>query len=47
LAGSAVPSLGEKTPPFHARPVARPRSEASLPLSMWVVTPAVNANSRH
>ena len=47
LAGSAVPSLGEKTPPFHARPVAWPRSEASRPLSMCVVTPAVVANSRH
>ena len=47
LAVSAVPSLGEKTPPFQARPVAWPRSEASRPLSMCVVTPAVVANSRH
>ena len=28
LAGSAVPSVGEKTPPFHGLPVARPRSVA-------------------
>ena len=46
LAGSAVPSEGEKTPPLHARPVARPRSVASRLLSMCVVTPAVFANSR-
>ena len=46
LAGSAVPSLGEKTPPFQARPVAWPRSAASRPLSMCVVTPAVFAKSR-
>ena len=29
LPGSAVPSLGEKTPPFNARPVACPRSATS------------------
>jgi hypothetical protein len=34
LAGSAVPSVGEKTPPFQARPVAWPRSAACLASSM-------------
>src|SRR6185437_7201004 len=43
--GSAVPSLGEKTPPFQARPVAFPRSAACLLSSVWVVTPAVFAKS--
>ncbi len=43
--GSAVPSVGENTPPFHCRPVARPRSAACLLSSIYVVTPAVFANS--
>ena len=46
LPGSAVPSVGEKTPPFQARPVACPRWAASRLLSMWLVTPAVFAKSR-
>jgi hypothetical protein len=46
LPESVVPSLGEKTPPFNSRPVARPRSAASRLRSLWVVTPAVLANSR-
>ena len=45
--GSAVPSVGEKTPPFHVRPVALPLSLASSALNMCVVTPAVLAKSRH
>jgi hypothetical protein len=46
LPGSAVPSVGENTPPFQLRPVTRPRSVASRLLSMCVVTPAVLAKSR-
>jgi hypothetical protein len=44
--GSAVPSVGEKTPPFHGLPVAQPRSAASAAESMWVTTPWVRAKSR-
>ncbi len=47
LEGSAVPSVGENTPPFHLRPVGVPRSVASSSLSMCVVTPTVRAKSRH
>ena len=46
LPGSAVPSVGENTPPFHACPVALPRALASAALSMCVTTPAVLAKSR-
>ena len=45
--GSAVPSVGEKTPPFHLRPVALPLSLASCVLNMCVVTSTVLAKSRH
>ena len=34
LPGSAVPSVGEKTPPFQVRPVSRPRSVACRLSSM-------------
>ena len=44
--GSAMPSLGENTPPFQGLPLARARSVASAALSMWVVTPCVRAKSR-
>ena len=44
--GSAVPSVGEKTPPFQGLAVARPRSVASAAESMWVTTPCVPAKSR-
>ncbi|MND75080.1 hypothetical protein D3C80_666880 [compost metagenome] len=47
LAGSAVPSVGENTPPFHERPVAFPRSPAATLSSICVVTPTVLAKSRH
>ena len=43
--GSAVPSVGEKTPPFQGRPVAEPRSVASADDSMLVTTPWVRAKS--
>ncbi len=45
--GSAVPSVGENTPPFHLRPVALPLSLASFVLNICVVTPTVFAKSRH
>ena len=45
--GSAVPSVGEKTPPFHLRPVALPLSLASSALSICVVTPTSSENHRH
>jgi hypothetical protein len=47
LDGSAVPSVGENTPPFHRRPVALPRALASSAPSICVAIPAVRAKSRH
>lgn len=44
---SAMPSVGENTPPFQARPVALPCSRASAAPSTWVTTPSPAAKSRH
>ena len=45
LDGSAVPSVGEKTPPFHGLPVHAARSVASAGLNTCVMTPTVRAKS--
>jgi hypothetical protein len=45
FAGSAMPSVGEKTPPFQARPVAAPREVASVALRRRVLTPTPRAKS--
>ena len=44
---SAVPSVGENTPPFHRRPVACPVRSPPSAVNMCVVTPTVRAKSRH